>query len=71
MQQIYLALRRLNSWGRFLLKGVKYPNIRAEFHCIDDPKRVTAVTKDNLQHAGAKALQRLRVVRFSALGRDR
>lgn len=59
MHQIDLVLRRLNSLGRFLLKGVDDPNIRTNLYRVHDAERVTPMSQDNFHYAISKTFQLL------------
>ena len=69
MYKIYLMPRHFYPLGRFFLKGVENPYVRADLHRIDDAKCITSMPQYNLHHATPEALQWLYVVGLSALGR--
>jgi len=61
--------RGFDSLGRFLLKGMKHPEILPNLHCINHSKGVSSIWQGNLHHSGTQPQQWFSYIRLTALGR--
>ncbi|WP_238257582.1 hypothetical protein [Methylorubrum podarium] len=52
-------LRCLDPARRFLLKGVKHPEIAPDLHGVDDAERISPVAQRNFSDARPQSLHRL------------
>ena len=71
LNQIDLALWRLDALRRFLLKRVDDPDFRRELHRVDHAVRIAPERQRNLEHARPHAVHGLGNIGLAALGRDR
>src|SRR5207244_3375208 len=71
LNEINLMFGRLDALGRFLLKRMDDPNLIAELHSIDHPKRIAMKGESNLEYPGPQAVHGLRDVGLAALRGDR
>src|SRR5450432_2752710 len=64
-------LRRLDALGRFLLEGMKHPDVIANPDSVNQAERAAPVSERDFEDAGAQALHRLCDISLASLGRDR
>ena len=70
MDQIDLGFWGFDPGFRFLLEGVKHPDIHIDLHGIDDPVGLAPVPQGQLQNTRSRTLERLGDVWIAAFGDD-